>query len=226
MRYKGKEVVPIPVGTKYIPVQVYDASIRTKMAITDIEASDSAQYAGFGDNMYFWEYREPKPEQPTVETAKLRFIGQDFSSIDLTPYEGKKIIQAETAFANCKNLKTIDMSKLDFSSLDDKYGIYCMFEGCTSLTSVKLPDTSKIRHMSNLFAYCSSLKSVDIIDVSSIGKGWDGYPPENFVSQMFMCCGVTSVTFKNASAALKNALKSNPKKLRGVDDTPITINFV
>ena len=49
----------------------------------------------------------------------------------------------------------------------------CMFWGCSSLTTVPLFNTSKVRVMETMFSYCTSLTSVPLFDTSNnVNMAW------------------------------------------------------
>lgn len=70
-------------------------------------------------------------------------------------------------FFGFKNVKEIDLSNLDMRDVED---MYSMFEGCSSLTSVKFPSTfqnNSVTDMSYLFINCKSLESINLENMSS-----------------------------------------------------------
>jgi surface protein len=68
-------------------------------------------------------------------------------------------------FQNCSALKTLDVSKLNTSSVTHMEGL---FEDCSSLTSLDLStfDTSKVTMMDAMFGGCNALTSLDLSSFS------------------------------------------------------------
>ena len=111
--------------------------------------------------------------------------------VDLPEFESNNV-QVERIFANCSSLKTVNLPKL-------KYVYTAAFEGCTSLTSIYLPEADtrygggrddsmsafsgckalykavlpKVSLISNYFFYgCTSLAIVDLTSCNHIGGYW------------------------------------------------------
>ena len=72
-------------------------------------------------------------------------------------------------FADCNNLKSLNLSGFDTSNVGS---MYRMFDGCSSLTSLDLSgfNTSKVTDMYRMFAGCNNLKSLDLsgFDTSNV----------------------------------------------------------
>ena len=64
-------------------------------------------------------------------------------------------------FSSCKNLKTVDLSEFDTSSVNNMANV---FNDCTSLESVNISsfDTSSVTTMAGMFNNCPSLRSLDV----------------------------------------------------------------
>lgn len=78
-----------------------------------------------------------------------------------TSFNSQIITDLTGTFYNCPNLKKIELSSLNTDNLENMFGTFC---GCSSLVS--LPDfikinTSKVKSMRFLFAWCSSLLKID-----------------------------------------------------------------
>lgn len=70
------------------------------------------------------------------------------------------------AFWNCKDIKTIDLSKATFNSIGTS-----AFQGCSSLTALDIPDAVTGTIGENAFSGCSALGSIAIGDgITSIGS--------------------------------------------------------
>ena len=89
-------------------------------------------------------------------------------------------------FAELRNMKTADVSKLDMSKCKT---IGCMFTNCTSLTSLgglSIWDISNATRMGFMFNNCSSLTSLDL-------SGWDTSKATDMSALFFNCSSLTSL---------------------------------
>lgn len=127
-----------------------------------------------------------------VENAYAMFSYSAFTN-DAINKAAKSMIGATNvafAFAYNKNITSIDLSQLEFSEmvnascmLDDCVSLTkveglaeksisctnasCMFYGCSSLANIDIPNnfiSSSVQYISGMFAYCSSITSLDISD--------------------------------------------------------------
>ena len=72
------------------------------------------------------------------------------------------ISSCENMFKDIKIIKEIDLSKFDFSNVNN---MASMFKGCSNMIKIKFGldiDTSFVITMNNLFNYCESITSIDI----------------------------------------------------------------
>lgn len=108
-------------------------------------------------------------------------------------------------FDSCTDLKTVDLSGFDTSSLTDTSW---MFIYCSALTNVNLSgfDTSKVTNMSGMFYGCGALTSsvVNTILSSLITTAVTD------ISYMFASCiGITSVAISNRSGVFVTSMVEN-----------------
>ena len=93
-------------------------------------------------------------------------------------------------FYNCDNLKTIDLSGFDTSSVTSMDSMFCL---CSALTSLDLSgfDTSKVTDMSAMFNGCSGLTSLDLsgLDTSSVTD----------MHCMFECCSKLTTIYVSSA---------------------------
>ena len=75
----------------------------------------------------------------------------------------------ENIFKNMINIKEIDLSDFDFSTIEN---MYSMFYNCSNLEKINFGNinTSAVQNMSYLFSYCYKLQSIDLskFDTSSV----------------------------------------------------------
>ena len=71
-----------------------------------------------------------------------------------------KLLSTQYAFYNCKNLKSIDLSSFNFSSVTiSNY----MFYSCINLEALSLPNKMfSLKSAKNMFDSCSNLKSINL----------------------------------------------------------------
>ena len=104
-------------------------------------------------------------------------------------------------FSNCSGLTSLDLSKLDTSSVSD---MEFVFYGCSSLTSLDLSnfDTAKVGSMRAMFYGCSSLTSLDVSRFKTANVF--------FMDSMFTgCSSLTSLdlsSFDTANASIMNGM--------------------
>lgn len=111
--------------------------------------------------------------------GKLTVTGTgEFSSGDGAPWYdyNDSILSAEVAitditdlsgmFRDCKNVISIDVSRLDTSQVTN---MMFMFDGCQSLTNIDLSgfNTSQVTDMSAMFAGCQNLTNLDLSDFNT-----------------------------------------------------------
>ena len=93
------------------------------------------------------------------------------TDIDLHCFAGCKVTESTYTFGSCTNLKSIDLTKIDYSTCRGYTGI---FENCSSLTTLDVSNFGWKNIDSECiwpFANCSSLKSINLGDFY-IPKAW------------------------------------------------------
>ncbi len=125
MQYKGKNLIPAPRNTKYIPVTVHTPNNSLNMAITDIEAIGDSPYCKIGENVFLWSFVKQKD-------AKI-LNASHYKMSDVYP----------STYASMTEIPDI----LDVTNMiveQDKYNttlsIAGMFKGCTSLNTISKDD--------------------------------------------------------------------------------------
>lgn len=133
-----------------------------------------------------------------VTSMSSMFSGcSSLKELDLSNFNTSYVEYMDGMFDGCKSLHTLTLSNKFVTDAvgTGEYGgsFYCMFSGCSSLTSLDLSTfNGSVTDMAGMFSGCSSLKKLDLssLDTSNIyGKTWEdenGY--SGSVSEMFKGC--------------------------------------
>lgn len=110
-----------------------------------------------------------------LDTSNVTDMGNMFAdckrlkSLDLSNFDTSNVTDMQTMFKGCESLTSIDISNFDTSNVTS---MYSMFSGCGSLTSLDLNsfDTSNVTDMSYMFFECKNLKNLDLdkLDTSKV----------------------------------------------------------
>ncbi len=91
------------------------------------------------------------------------------TSMDLSKLDTSSVTDMSNMFERCSSLTSLDLGSFDTSSVTD---MSFMFDRCQSLTSLDLGsfDTSSVTDMISMFEWCQSLTSLDLgsFDTSSV----------------------------------------------------------
>ena len=86
--------------------------------------------------------------------------------IEITPlWDTSLVTTMQSAFNMCRALRYADLSHLNLSSVTS---CQYMFESCSSLQSITLPELSSVTDCYSMFASCSSLQSVTLPELPSV----------------------------------------------------------
>ena len=98
---------------------------------------------------------------------KLDYLYQGCGRLrEITPlWDTSLVTTMNSAFNMCRALMYADLSHLDLSSVTN---CQYMFESCSSLQSVTLPELSSVTNCSYMFQNCSSLQSVTLPELPSM----------------------------------------------------------
>ena len=118
-------------------------------------------------------------------SSELFYKCDNLKTIDLSGFDTSSVTDMSSMFCYCSRLTSLDLSGLDTSSVTS---MYSMFSGCRALTSVDLSglDTSSVTNMDSMFWSCSGLTSLDLsgLDTSSV---------KDMGSMFRGCSGLTSL---------------------------------
>ena len=118
------------------------------------------------------------------------------TNIDVSNFDTSNVKSMEAMFGLCSNLNTLDLSNFDTSNvtnMGNQVGKGGMFQGCTNLINLILPNSSapKLISMWYTFQNCTNLKG--IIDLSN-------FKPNNYVNfefAFYYCKNITEVKLNN-----------------------------
>jgi len=141
----------------------------------------------------------PLPPVP-INTVRVRTSdGNVPIKSDLTSYETATLVTGTSdvydvyksgnsfyalLFQSTNVIEALDVNTTGITYMDS------MFQGCTSLTSVTLFDTSKVTDMSHMFSGCSNLTTVPLFNTSNV---------TNMDSMFYGCSNLTTVPLFNTA---------------------------
>lgn len=135
---------------------------------------------------------------------------QQLESVDLSKLDASHVTSMKKMFSGCKALQSIDLSKLDTSrvrNIDD------MFYGCVSLTDIDLSahDLSNLSGWQSPFRGCSSLERINLsgLNLSKVGR-----------LSFYGCAALTEINFDGTDlSGLENtgSMFSGCSSLKTVD---------
>lgn len=137
-----------------------------------------------------------------VDNSETMFKGyKSLVSLNLSSFEGCMKYMTYM-FQGCSSLKEIKIPNINIESSTSLAGL---FSGCESLTSANLSnfDTSKIKDYNDLFLNCSSLESIDFGD----DDHWDTKEGNYYRSMFEGCRSLKSLSlrkFKTNEATIMN----------------------
>ena len=129
-----------------------------------------------------WNYNEGDEEYHNYKSFDVKnldvrnvtnmaemFEGTEVTSLDLSSWETKKVIDMNSMFSGCGSLTTLDVSRFDTSNVTN---MSSMFSGCTQLSSLNVSgfDTSNVTDMSYMFYNCKNLTTIYVGDKWTTSK--------------------------------------------------------
>ena len=153
----------------------------------------------------------------SFKTAQFTNIFKWFTNFTvLTSFEGlenfdmTQVTDASYLFANCRSLKTLDLSQINMKNLEIANNMFLL---CLELTSLKMCQTSnKLKDMSCMFYECESLISIDVSRMDTSGV-------EEMGACFFDCTNVRVLdlsTFDTSSLTEMNWMFKNCENLEVV----------
>ena len=86
---------------------------------------------------------------------------QNLKQVDVSPFNTASVTDMSYLFSNCKNLKQIDLSNFDTHSVTN---MSSLFYNCENLEKIDISSfvTSSVEDMDHLFEFCRKLKEIDL----------------------------------------------------------------
>lgn len=170
--------------------------------------------------IYYWT--NAQTTRITDESQSLFFGMRNVKTIDLSKIDTSGMTDMSSMFNSCSSLTSLDVSGFDTSSVKNMGG---MFGGCSSLTSLDVSslNTSKVKNMSSMFYKCSKLKSLDLssLDTSKVTN----------MNYMFSDCpelmslnlsGLNTSSVTNMSDMFTNCFQLSSLDLSSLDTSRVT----
>ena len=145
-----------------------------------------------------------------IDTESMFSNCKNLKAIDTSVWNTSRVTNMRYMFANCSSLTRIDVSNFDTSNVTN---MQSMFSGCSGLTSLDVSsfDTSKVTNMSGMFYYCTNLSNLDVSKFNT-SRVTD-------MSWMFReCKSLTSIDISsfNVSNATMQSMFQNCSKLKTI----------
>ena len=120
-----------------------------------------------------------------VKTMKSMFKGTEFTSLDLSKFDTKNVIDMSEMFYDCQNLTELNVKGFNTSNVED---VSEMFGHCENLTTLDLSsfNTKNVINFNRMFYYCTSLIEVDV-------DGFDTSNAEDLSEMFFGCLSATKI---------------------------------
>ncbi len=95
------------------------------------------------------------------------FMQTNFTSLDLSNFDTKKVADMSSMFSNCVNLESLNLSSFDTSNVRN---MTSMFYYCSSLTDLDVSnfDTSSVTNMHYMFGNMKALKKLDLSKFNTV----------------------------------------------------------
>ena len=137
--------------------------LNTEIFINDIKYKYSKSFMPEKEGLY----RIKIKFNIKIKDCNYMFFGcSKLTTIDLSSFDTKNVINMSNMFSWCSNLKNINFSSFDTKNVKN---MYCMFYRCSNLKNIDISsfDTNNVSNMSYMFFGCSNLTSIDLSSFST-----------------------------------------------------------
>ncbi len=130
-----------------------------------------------------------KFNSPLTNVDKLFFYLSNIKEIDLSKFDSSSITSMGGMFRGCSSLTSIEFGNFNTSSVGEMTG---MFQDCSQLISLDLSsfDASKVTGMSSMFFNCANLKYLNVDNFNTINL-------VNMNSMFYGCKSLTTLDLSN-----------------------------
>ena len=133
-------------------------------------------------------------------------------SMDLSKLDVSSVTDLSYMFDGCSGLRSLDVSGWDVFNASD---LRSMFEGCSSLATLDLSgwDTSSVRYLDQMLYGCSSLRSLDV-------SGWDVSNASDLSSMFYGCSSLATLDVSDwdvSNAGILSGMFSGCSSLQTLD---------
>ncbi|MBR6192842.1 MAG: BspA family leucine-rich repeat surface protein [Treponema sp.] len=155
-------------ATQFLPSENPPSESDTAYTISTDESEIPVYVWLTGETInYYAPTKQLIPLNP--DSSKLFYYCSNLRTIDFSGFDTSSVTNMRSMFYECSGLTSLDLSGFDTSSVTD---MCLMFSGCYRLTSLDLSsfDTSSVTNMSSMFFYCAFLTSLDLsgFDTSNV----------------------------------------------------------
>lgn len=136
-----------------------------------------------------------------VKDFNRMFVGcKNLKAIDVSHFNTAKATRFESMFYGCSSLTELDLTSFDTQNVegddDYHYGLYYMFQGCTSLRTIYASDnfitSDGILYSGDMFKDCTSLRGAIAYDASKTDGNYANYS-KGYFSKGYALVGDTKV---------------------------------
>ena len=192
---KTLDTVVVPQGVNSIGSRCFaNTSIKRVYLPSSIEHISTSAFAGSSiEEVYWFDAGEDSDSKIVYDADHNTYNWDVFFEEATTECTAIRIVAQYSAFANCRSLKTLDLSRVTAAYSG-------AFSNCTALTYA---DLSNLRYAgSNILSGCTSLSSVTLHDDTILASG------------AFRNTAIKSITF--GGSVIANGVFSNMKKLESI----------
>ena len=147
--------------------KIYSLNVNSKKererVKEEVNANALAKYDWFmeGTGIHHWVLYDTEMYELEATVGQWKFYLHYKEDSNLVPVIPINATSCRCMFYNCKNLTSLDLSRLDTSGVTD---MRCMFRDCINLTAIDLCnfDTSNVTSMVEMFYGCRKLITLDL----------------------------------------------------------------
>ena len=175
--------------------KIYSLNVNSKKererVKEEVNANALAKYDWFmeGTGIHHWVLYDTEMYELEATVGQWKFYLHYKEDSNLVPVIPINATSCRCMFYNCKNLTSLDLSRLDTSGVTD---MRCMFRDCISLTAIDLCnfDTSNVTSMVEMFYGCRKLITLDL-------SSFDTSKVTAMHSMFSRCCNLKHLDISN-----------------------------